>query len=73
MSGQLGLILRVALLYPLAGFAAALPFVTWNEVAGTLTIDVNAGAIALAAVIYSGVTGGTFAWSRWIKRLGGAT
>jgi len=70
---QLALIIRIAVLYPLAGVAAAFPFVTFEEAAGLLTIDINAGAVALAAVLYGVLTGGTFAWSRWLKARGGAT
>ncbi|MCD1621033.1 hypothetical protein K7H20_23595 [Salipiger manganoxidans] len=58
---------------PLAGLAAALPFVTYDKAAGLLTIDANTASVTLAVVLYGLVSGGTFAWSRWAKALGGQT
>ncbi|SDJ55469.1 hypothetical protein [Salipiger marinus] len=73
MTGQIALLLRVFILLPLAGLAAALPFVTYDKAAGLITIDVNAASVAAAVVLYSLVSGGTFAWSRWVKGVGGRT
>ena len=73
MTGQIALLLRVFILLPLAGLAAALPFVTFDKAAGLLTIDLNAASLAIAVLLYGLLSGGTFAWSRWVKRIGGTT
>lgn len=73
MTGQIALLLRVFILLPAAGLAATLPFVEFDKAAGLLTVDVNAASTAVAVLIWAGVSGGTFAWSRLAKRLGGAT
>ena len=71
MTNQIALLLRVFLFYPLAGLVAALPFIDYDKAAAVLTIDPNAGAAFLAVLIWGLVSGGTFAWSRWVKALGG--
>lgn len=73
LTGQIALLLRVFILLPLAGLAATLPFVAFDKASGILTIDLNAASIAAAVVIWGLVSGGTFAWSRWVKALGGKT
>ena len=73
MTGKIALLLRVFILLPLAGLSATLPFVTFDKAAGLITIDVNAASITAAVVLYGLVSGGTFAWSRWAKALGGKT
>ena len=73
MTGQIALLLRVFILLPLAGLAAALPFVTYDKAAGLLTIDLNAASLAIAVLLYGLLSGGTFAWSRWVKGVGGET
>lgn len=73
MTGQIALLLRVFILLPLAGLAATLPFVEFDKATGILSIDVNAASIAAAVVIWGLVSGSTFAWSRWVKALGGET
>lgn len=73
MTGQIALLLRVFILFPLAGAVAFLPFVDYDEAAGLLTIDLNAASVAASVALYSLVSGGTFAWSRWVKGLGGET
>ncbi|MCD1616496.1 hypothetical protein ACFSDD_13585 [Salipiger marinus] len=73
MTGQIALLLRVFILLPLAGLAATLPFVTYDKAAGLLTIDLNAASLAIAALLYGLLSGGTFAWSRWVKGVGGKT
>jgi len=73
MTGQIALLLRVFILLPLAGLAAALPFVTYDKAAGLLTIDLNAASLAIAVLLYGLLSGGTFAWSRWVKGVGGKT
>lgn len=73
MTGQIALLLRVFLLLPGAGLLATLPFVDFDKTAGILTIDVNAASVAVAVAIYAVISGGTFAWSRWVKTLGGQT
>lgn len=73
MTGQIALLLRVFILLPLAGLAAALPFVTFDKAAGLLTIDLNAASLAIAVLLYGLLSGGTFAWSRWVKEAGGKT
>jgi hypothetical protein len=73
MTGQIALLLRVFILLPLAGLAATLPFVTYDKAAGLLTIDLNAASLAMAVLLYGLLSGGTFAWSRWVKGGGGST
>jgi len=73
MTGQIALLLRVFILLPLAGLSATLPFVTYDKAAGLLTIDLNAASIAIAMLLYGLLSGGTFAWSRWVKGVGGKT
>ena len=73
MTGQIALLLRVFILLPLAGLSATLPFVTYDKAAGLLTIDLNAASLAMAMLLYGLLSGGTFAWSRWVKGVGGRT
>jgi len=73
MTGQIALLLRVFILLPLAGLSATLPFVTYDKAAGLLTIDLNAASLAMAVLLYGLLSGGTFAWSRWVKGVGGKT
>jgi hypothetical protein len=73
MTGQIALLLRVFILLPLAGLSATLPFVTYDKAAGLLTIDLNAASLTIAVLLYGLLSGGTFAWSRWVKRGGGKT
>jgi hypothetical protein len=73
MTGQIALLLRVFILLPLAGLSATLPFVTYDKAAGLLTIDLNAASLAIAVLLYGLLSGGTFAWSRWVKEVGGRT
>ena len=73
MTGQIALLLRVFILLPLAGLAATLPFVTYDKAGGLLTIDLNAASLAIAVLLYGLLSGGTFAWSRWVKGVGGKT
>ncbi|GGG59673.1 hypothetical protein GCM10011415_01970 [Salipiger pallidus] len=73
MTGHIALLLRVFILLPLAGLAAALPFVAYDKAAGLVTIDINTASTMLAVLLYGLFSGGTFAWSRWVKRLGGRT
>ncbi|MGR3823806.1 MAG: hypothetical protein ACU0A5_14655 [Salipiger marinus] len=73
MTGQIALLLRVFILLPLAGLSATLPFVTYDKAAGLLTIDLNAASLAIAVLLYGLLSGGTFAWSRWVKGVGGKT
>ena len=73
MTGQIALLLRVFILLPLAGLSATLPFVTYDKAAGLLTIDLNAASLAIAVLLYGLISGGTFAWSRWVKGVGGKT
>lgn len=73
MTGQIALLLRVFILLPLAGLAATLPFVDYDKAAGLLTIDINAASTAIAVVLYGLLSGGTFAWSRRVRALGGKT
>ncbi|SDJ58869.1 hypothetical protein [Salipiger marinus] len=73
MTGQIALLLRVFILLPLAGLSATLPFVTYDKTAGLLTIDLNAASLAMAVLLYGLLSGGTFAWSRWVKGVGGKT
>lgn len=73
LTGQIALLLRVFILLPAAGLAATLPFVDFDKATGLLTVDVNAASIAAAVAIWGVVSGGTFAWSRWVKSLGGNT
>ncbi|MGR3438756.1 hypothetical protein [Salipiger abyssi] len=73
MTGKLALFLRVFILLPAAGLLAVLPFIDLDRAAGVLAIDINAASMALAALIYGAGAGGTFAWSRWAKALGGET
>lgn len=71
---KIALLLRTMVLYPAAGFlSATVPFAAFSEDTGVLMIDLNAGSVALAATIWAAVAGGTFTWSRFIKRKGGAT
>lgn len=72
MTSQFALVLRVMILYPLAGFLGALPSVSYDDAAGLLTIDVNALSVLVGGLIWVAVSGSTFAWSRWAKRLGWA-
>ena len=73
MTGQIALLLRVFILLPLAGLSATLPFVTYDKAAGLLTVDLNAASVAIAVLLYGLLSGGTFAWSRWVKGVGGKT
>lgn len=73
LTGQIALLLRVFILFPLAGAVAFLPFVDYDKAAGLLTIDLNAASVAASVALYGLVSGGTFAWSRWVKALGGKT
>jgi len=73
MTGQIALLLRVFILLPLAGLSATLPFVTFDKAAGLITIDLNAASLAIAVLLYGLLSGGTFAWSRWVKGVGGKT
>lgn len=74
MQGQIALILRTFVLYPLAGgLAGVLGFLSWNEELGVLVVDVNAASVLIAATVWASVSGGTFFWSRLIKKVGGLT
>ena len=73
MTGQISLLLRVFILLPPAGLSPTLPFVTYDKAAGLLAIDLNAASIAIAVLLYGLLSGGTFAWSRWVKGVGGRT
>lgn len=69
MYGQIALLIRY-LLYPLAGAIAALGFATYDQAAGTLTIDLN----GLSGILAGGaVYAGTVVWSQLARRKGGAT
>lgn len=70
---HIALALRVLVFYPLAGALAALPFVGFDVEAGRLIIDLTPASVVLAGLIWAAISGGTFAWSRWAKALGGAT
>lgn len=72
-SNQIALALRVLVFYPLAGLLSALPFVDYDSGAAVLVLDLDAASVALAVLIWSAVSGGTFAWSRIAKAIGGAT
>lgn len=73
MKDQIALALRVLVLYPAAPVAALLPFVDYDRAAATLTIDLDALSIMIAVAIWGLVAGGTFTWSRVLKRVGGLT
>lgn len=73
LKDQIALFLRVAVFYPLAGLLALLPSVDLDKANGLLTVDLTGASVALGAVIWATVSSGTFSWSRWAKRLGGAT
>ncbi|WP_238368300.1 hypothetical protein [Mesobacterium pallidum] len=72
-TNQIALILRVALLYPFAGAAGLYSCIDFDQATGLLTIDLSAASIVVAGLISGSITGGTFAWSRIAKKLGGAT
>lgn len=74
MTGQIALMLRVLLLYPLAGaLAAFVGFVHWNPDTGTLLVDVDGASLILAAFVWTFGAGGTYGFSRLAKKLGWAT
>jgi len=68
----IALVLRVAILYPVCGAAAAwFSFVDFDKVTGLAVIDVNAVSVTLALTISGGGSGLTFLWSRLSKARGG--
>lgn len=69
MQGPIALMLRI-LFYNAGGALAATGVATWDEMAGTLTIDVDALALVVAGALVSLLT---FAASRLAKRIGGLT
>lgn len=73
MTGQIALLLRTLLLYPLAGLLSTLAIVDFDQATGILTIDLNAGSLVLAGLIWAAVSGGTFGLSRIAKALGWET
>lgn len=72
LTGNIALLLRL-LLFSLAGFVAVVPFASFDEVSGLLTIDLSGGAEYLVAAGWAAISGGTFTWSRVAKSFGGAT
>jgi hypothetical protein len=69
---QIALALRVLVLYPLAGLLAALPSVGFDQGSGLMTLDLSQASVALGAVIWAAVSGGTFGLSRIAKAFGWA-
>ena len=73
LKNKFALFLRIVVLFPLAGLLAALPSVGFDDASGVMTVDLSAVSVAIGGVIWAAVSGGTFGWSRWVKRLGGLT
>ncbi|MEP3298566.1 MAG: hypothetical protein ABJO27_19195 [Pseudoruegeria sp.] len=72
LQGKIALLLRLVL-FSLAGLLAALPFAGFEGDTGILTIDLGGASKYVVAIIWTGIGGGTFVWSRLIKGLGGIT
>lgn len=72
LKGKMALFLRI-LLFSVAGIVAALPFAGFDADTGILTIDLSGASAWAVTAIWSVIGGGTFAWSRMAKVVGGIT
>lgn len=72
LRGNLALLVRI-LLFSVAGLTAAIPFASFEEATGLLTIDLTGASKYIAGGVWAAIGGGTFWWSRIAKGFGGVT
>jgi hypothetical protein len=72
LKGNIALFLRLVL-FSIAALIAALPFATFDQATGVLSVDLGGASKFIVASIWTSIGGGTFIWSRVAKRIGGVT